>query len=383
MRSLRVLVFSTRDWYNPATTGGDNNLWENARYLVSVGHEVTFVVASFPGARSEETLDGIRVVRLGGIHTLWLRTCLFYLLHCRGRYDVVVTEGFGGSRIPRLAPLYVREPIITAWHQIHRELFAAQYPKIVAGSLNVLERTVAWVHRNTLVQAYTPEWKTAFPSIGFKPENVFVVPASIRDEWLNESDLNAAAEPKILWIGKFRRYKCPHHLVLAMADVLRQLPDAHLTLVGRHDDASYEAHLRQLVTELVMDRNVEFRFNVTEQEKRDLLRGSRVLVLPSSVEGFGIVVLEANACGVPVIASTGVPESVVRAGINGLRYPFGDTRALGSMIVQLLESNDLYSRLAANSLKNVQEFAWSRVGARFEKVVSNLAGEREGQKADK
>ena len=95
---------------------------------------------------------------------------------CRGKYDLVVEEGFGGSRIPRLAPLYVKEPIITEWHQIHQALFEAQYPKIMVPFLNLLERSVAYLHRNTLVRAGTVEWQEAFPSIGFRKGNVFVVP---------------------------------------------------------------------------------------------------------------------------------------------------------------------------------------------------------------
>src|SRR5258708_2723759 len=115
--SLNVLFLASRDWYHPETTGGDITMWEHARYLASVGHDLTFVTASYPGAAKEEMLDGIQVVRIGGLRWLWLRTFVFYTTKARGRFDVAVVEGFGGSRIPRLAPLYVREPVITEWHQ--------------------------------------------------------------------------------------------------------------------------------------------------------------------------------------------------------------------------------------------------------------------------
>lgn len=378
MKHLRVLFLATRDGYHPATTGGDMTLWENARYLASVGHEVTFVCAGYPGAAKEEFLDGIRVVRLGGIHSLWMRTFIYYRSRCRGRYDVVVAEGFGGSRIPRLTPLYVKEPIITEWHQLHRDLFAVQYPKLVNGPLNLLERATAWVHRNTLVRAGTEEWRQAFPSIGFKPENVFLVPVSIRDDWLGGSNDRRSTEPAILWIGKLRRYKCPDHILLAMPEVVRQIPQARLTLAIRRDDLTYEAHLKTLVRDLKLDRNVEFRFNVSETEKRALLRASRVLVVPSAVEGFGIVVLEANACGVPVIASTGVPEGAVGDELNGLRYQFGDVNALARAIIRLLRDDTLHARLSSNALQRVRRFSWSTVGAEFENVVSGLAASTTG-----
>src|SRR5438105_14314079 len=104
MKKLKVLFLATRDWNHPGTTGGDNTLWETARYFASAGHEVTFVAASYAGAAQRETIDGVNVVRLGGIHSLWLTTFVYYMRHCRGKFDVVVAEGFGGSRIPRLAP---------------------------------------------------------------------------------------------------------------------------------------------------------------------------------------------------------------------------------------------------------------------------------------
>ncbi|HET6311084.1 MAG TPA: glycosyltransferase family 4 protein [Candidatus Nitrosotalea sp.] len=368
-----VLFLATRDWYNPGTTGGDNTLWENARYLASVGYDVTFVAAGFPGAAKRETLDGIHVVRLGGIHSLWLTTFIRYMRSWRGRFDVVVAEGFGGSRIPRLSPLYVREPIITEWHQIHRELFAVQYPRLMNGPLNLLERMTAWVHRDTLVRAGTDEWRRSFRQIGFKPENVFVVPVSIRDDWLLLQPRARLDQPTIVWLGKLRRYKCPHHAVIAMEEVLRHVPSARLVIAGRRDDLKYEEELRKLAQRLGVGNSVDFRFDLSEVEKRELMSSARVLVVTSAVEGFGIVVLEANACGVPVVASSGVPEGAVEDDINGLRYPFGDIPTLAASIVRLLQDESLYARLSQNSLDRVKRFSWSRVGAQFEKVVAEVA----------
>jgi glycosyltransferase involved in cell wall biosynthesis len=368
-KKLKVLFLATRDWNNPATTGGDNTLWENARYLASAGHEVTYVAAAFAGAAKRETLDGIHVIRLGGIHSLWLTTFIRYMRSWRGRFDVVIAEGFGGSRIPRLAPLYVREPVITEWHQIHRDLFAIQYPRLMNGPLNLLERVTAWVHRNTLVRAGTEEWKEAFPTIGFKPDHVFVVPVSIRDDWLSESNGSLSTEPNILWLGKLRRYKCPDHIIRAMPTIINQVKAARLVIAGRRDDPDYEKELRDLAEQLGVQRSIDFSFDVSDTEKRRLIQESRVMVLPSAVEGFGIVVLEANAYGIPVVASSGVPEGAVRHGYNGLRFKFGNIEALAQNVVQLLQDPALYSTLSTNASSNAKRFSWSRVGAEFETVV--------------
>jgi phosphatidylinositol alpha-mannosyltransferase len=154
-----------------------------------------------------------------------------------------------------------------------------------------------------------------------------------------------------------------------MPHVVDRVPNARLILAIRRDDENYERQLRGLVNELHLDGSVQFRINVSEQEKRDLFGLATGLVVPSAVEGFGIVVLEANALGVPVIASTGVPEGAVRDGFNGLRYEFGDVQALSDAIVRMLQDEGLHSELSRNGLANVQRYRWSRVGAEFERVV--------------
>ncbi len=280
-RRLRVLFLATRDYYHPETTGGDVTLWENARYLALRGHAVTYLTAGYGRASRGETLDGINVVRLGGIRSLWIRTFIYYIARGRNRYDVVVTEGFGGSRIPRMAPLYVREPIITEWHQIHRELFAAQYPVFLTWPLNLLERLAARVHRDTFVRAGTDEWKRAFPAIGFRPENIFEVPVSIRPDWLAEPKGIPAEPPTIVWIGKFRRYKCAHHAIQAMSRLVPQVRQARLIIVGRHDDRAYERELVELATRLGVQPNLEFRFDVDEVSKRNLLRSATLVTVTS------------------------------------------------------------------------------------------------------
>lgn len=372
--NLRVLFLASRDWYNPATTGGDNTLWENARYLASVGHKVTFVCSRFPGAQKTERIDGIEVVRIGSLHSLWIRTFFEYIRRRRGTCDVVVVEGFGGSRIPRLAPLYVREPIITEWHQIHTDLFKAQYPRWLVGPLNVLERFTALVHRGTLIRAGTTEWAHAFQTLGFRAEHIFILPVSIRSNWLEPSAARRMVTPTIVWLGKFRRYKCPHHIVMAMPGILAKVPRAKLVLAGRHDDRAYEDALAEAANQLDISESVHFRFDVTESEKRDLLEEATTLVLPSAVEGFGIVVLEANACGTPVIASDRVPEGAVRDGFNGLRYPFGDTTELAERVVRIMGDSQIRGKLSSNGLQFASSFRWESVGAKFEAIVEYASG---------
>jgi glycosyltransferase involved in cell wall biosynthesis len=223
------------------------------------------------------------------------------------------------------------------------------------------------------------EWQRSFPSLGFKPENVFLLPVSIREEWL-ASNGSGSTSPTVLWIGKLRRYKSPDQAIRAMVEVAARVPAAKLILAIRHDDLRYEKELVDLVAELHLDGIVEFRFNVSEQQKRDLLNASRALVVSSAVEGFGIVVLEANASGVPVVASSGVPEGAVRDGINGLRYRYGDVAALAGAVCRVLQDDELHARLSESGRVFARKFAWGKVGAQFAEVVERAAAGRSGSR---
>jgi glycosyltransferase involved in cell wall biosynthesis len=369
MKKLRILFLVSRDIRHPANTGGDIGLWERALFLAQRGHEVTVMASRFPGAPAEETIDGIHVYRIGGLLSLWWRTFFFYMRHGRGKCDVVVVEGFGGSRIPRFTPLYVKEPIITEWHQIHADLFAVQYPRILGPALNLLERATAFVHRNTIVMARTEDWKRLFPTIGFKTENIRVVPACIPEDWLELNGKAPVNEPRIVWVGKFRRYKCPDHAIRALPEVLKVVPNAKLVLAGRHDDRVYESALVALASQLGVTKQVDLEFDISDERKRHLLDSARMMVITSTVEGFGIVVLEANARGVPVIASSGVPEGAVRDWANGLRYKFGDISNLAACIIRIATDDKTHRQLSANAVNFASQFEWRQVCRQYEDVL--------------
>jgi len=99
-----------------------------------------------------------------------------------------------------------------------------------------------------------------------------------------------------------------------------------------------------------------------------------VVVQPSHKEGWGLTVLEANACGTPVVA-TDVPglRDSVRPDLNGLRVPRADPEALADAVVRVLEDPDLRGRLSAGALDWASRFGWDAVADAFAGVLKALA----------
>src|SRR6185295_6341267 len=112
------------------------------------------------------------------------------------------------------------------------------------------------------------------------------------------------------------------------------------------------AGLERQIARLGLGHAVELRGFVSEEEKIALYRGARVFVNPSEKEGWGLTILEANACGVPSVASE-VPglRDAVRHDETGLLVPYGDVAACAEAILRLLTDEGTWRRLRAGGLR--------------------------------
>jgi L-malate glycosyltransferase len=148
--------------------------------------------------------------------------------------------------------------------------------------------------------------------------------------------------PIVGCVGALVEHKGHRHLVHAAADVVRAVPEARVVILGEGD---LRDELTRLIHELGLERHVllpGFRPDVLS-----LLKTVDVFVMPSITEGLGTSILDAMACGRPVVASAvgGIPE-VVETEVTGLLVPPRDATALGAAIVRLLRDSSEAARLA-------------------------------------
>jgi glycosyltransferase involved in cell wall biosynthesis len=149
--------------------------------------------------------------------------------------------------------------------------------------------------------------------------------------------------------------------------VLAKVPDAKLLIVGDGDD---RPRLEGIVKERGLGKSVTFTGYVSDERKVQLLQEMWFAVSTSSKEGWGLTVLEGNACGTPVIASD-VPglRDAVKHGETGILTPFGDIRALEGEMVGLLQDGVLRERLTKGALAWAAEFNWDTAA---EKTIAVL-----------
>lgn len=361
-----------RDFENPVAVGGDFYLWELARGLAKLGNKVTLICSSFQGAKSLEIIDGVKINRINGFWSLPFKIFNEYLKKLKGNFDVIVEEAIGGQRFPYLCTIYVKEPLIAVWHQRHNKVFREQYPCPIALFLSLFEFFQARLYRNRTIVTPSKGAKEQLLSLGFKYGKIEVIYDGVGKAF-NGAKTGSNREDVLVYLGKLRRYKRPDHAIMALVQVLKRTKrPCKLVVAGKASeiDRGYVDWLRNFAERLGVGDLVEFRINISEKEKLKLLEKARLLIQPSPVEGFSIVVAEANRCGTPVIASDGVPSDVVINGLNGLVYRFGDIDALAMNIVRLMEDDVLWERMSKDAREWSQQFTWeSSVGDFFRVLV--------------
>ncbi len=195
-----------------------------------------------------------------------------------------------------------------------------------------------------------------------------------------------ASRPYVVFVGRITRQKGVTHLLEAARFID---PGAALVLcAGAPDTPEIAAEVRALVDELRGSRSVVWIDEMLPRpEVVQILSHASVFVCPSVYEPFGIVNLEAMACGVPVVASAvgGIPEIVVE-GETGLLVPLDDdraafARAIAASVNAVLADAAIGRRMGAAGRRRVeQHFAWSAIAERtlelYQALVSSRAGGR-------
>jgi glycosyltransferase involved in cell wall biosynthesis len=195
----------------------------------------------------------------------------------------------------------------------------------------------------------------------------YVVPPGVK---LTDFSPSAAgsSSPSVLYVGRMERssrWKGVRHVIDAAPRVLRSVPELTVDLVGSGDDVP---SLKRYVRSKGLERVVHFHDALGAPELAERYRRAGVVVLAStaSAESFGMALLEAGACGRPVVASRvgGVPNAVVD-GETGLLVPPGDVDALADALTAVLVDDDLARFLGRRAEERARaEFAWeSRVDA--------------------
>ena len=201
--------------------------------------------------------------------------------------------------------------------------------------------------------------------------NTSVISLGVSLERFKASGPVREAEPLVVSVGAIKPRKGYDVLVRAFARVRAQVPNARLALIGRVHHAPYGARLRALVSELRLEQAVSFEEDVTDDElvhwyHRAWLFALTPVNVGDNFEGFGLVYIEAGACGVPSIATldNGGQEAVLD-GETGLVVPQHDPEATAEAIIRLLSDDALRAQMGDAARRRAETLTWDKTAEAY------------------
>ena len=189
---------------------------------------------------------------------------------------------------------------------------------------------------------------------------IYVIPNGIDFEDIQKIRLPKSNEKySILFVGGLKKVKGIDILIRAIPIIKKSHPGIYLFIGG---SGRWEKNFKKLVKKLNLEENVNFLGFIPENEKYSYYKSADICVFPSRYEPFGIVCLEAMACGKPVVASNvgGIPF-VVEDGKTGLLFESGNIEDLAEKVIMLLKNKELREKMGEAGRERAKEFTWDKI----------------------
>jgi len=366
------------EYFYPYTGGGENWFREIVSALAKRGHDV--VVFAFPmaGAPRRELIDGIPVTRVGFFKIeSWQPYLKRIVSHLASffRHPVYyrnsnVVVGQGSALLAVFPVLWAsRTPMVCVVHDLYGLNQSIRDKGLIKGLARyfAVERILnkmpfaAWI-------AVSESTKAKLRSLGVPASKIIIVRNGVNQP--PKSSQDPADRKVILFLGRLVKHKHPEDFLNAISLVKTDIPWA-AKIVG---DGELLPELRELARELGLEDRVQFTGKVSEEEKWRLLRSSICLVLPSTAEGWGVVLTEAAAAGTPSVTYDipGTREQAEIVPSIRLVKP-RDVRALAAWIQKLVEDSELRKSLGKEGMKTAMRLTWDASAEQTERLLKAIA----------
>jgi glycosyltransferase involved in cell wall biosynthesis len=289
----------------------------------------------------------------------WVRRHDLALLHVHG--------GPGGVLLLRRAPAPVLYTAHHTWAQQRALLRGAPWRGAFEGMEGRCCRLATHI---AAVSDSTGQWLVR--AHGVERSKIDVIPNGVDAALLSRS-AGLRLPNSLLSVGRLEPRKGVPFLLDSLALVTRLIPDVHLYLIGR---GSLRRALEKKVKGLGIAGNVSFLGRVSDGELAQWYGRVSAAVVPSVFEGFGLTVVEALACGTPVIATrTDGLKELIADGQNGVLVEYGRPEEMAAAICKLLSNDEARERMGRNARQSAAKLpSWDDVARRLSDLYLRLMG---------
>ncbi len=365
------------DMIYPFNIGGaELRNYEMAKRLAK-NHEVHLFGVKLWDGPDTISCDGIiihgvcrykKLYNFSGTRTVWepLKFAFFLYRHlAKEKFDIIDCSSFVYFHCftVKLASLKTKSKLIMSWHQFWGDYWY-DYLGPVRGFIGrVIEKIVENFTDNHLAMSQTT--KRDLIRSGLSPEKIFISYNGVDNEKIAK-----IAEPEkiydLAFAGRFVHQKNIIRLIEAIYEMKKKKPELKACLIG---DGPEKEVIIEKIKELGLEEVIFMTgFLASSKEVFKTLKRSRVFVLPSLLEGFGIVVIEANACGLPAIVVDSVMSASKELIDNGLNGFLAEDSAedIAAKVLNVLNDDNLRQKMAEHSLIKAKAFDWDKIAKDLE-----------------
>ncbi|HSW66417.1 MAG TPA: glycosyltransferase family 4 protein [Bacillota bacterium] len=354
--------------------GGERRFYEVAQALAKDGHDVHLYGMKFWDGPNVITRGGVTLHGLCKARPLYTKSGrramlqpVIFGLSCfklfGQRFDVIDCCGFPYFSIfaCRIVTLVKRKPLHATWH----EAWGREYWREYLGKLGLVGYTVerlALRMPNVIIAVSDHTAEGVHKLAGIK-RPVHVIENGIHVDHIQSVPAHVGSTD-IVYVGRLTHTKRIDMLLKAVAEVAKSRPKVRCLIVGHGPERE---NLQQLAIDLGIKHQVTFTdFREDHDDVIAFMKAGKVFVLPSIREGFGLVAIEANAAGVPVI-TVDHPANAARKLITGRNGQVTklESQALASAITEALDG----AYRAEDCIAAARQYDWDNIVHKFEEVL--------------
>jgi glycosyltransferase involved in cell wall biosynthesis len=338
-------------------------------------HDITLLCMKYPGAL-DGLIEGI-AHKFAGIEdksltrsvlSYTVKSSLFVKKH-GGDYDLII-ENFLPST-PFFSKYLTKTPVILQIQGIMERHSIKKFSPLYSIPMYAVESFYPAIYDRFMFVSDVTGNKV-MSRRGMKNRPHVVIPNGIDAELLNHTPATSPNKGKyILFFSRIDIYtKGLDLLIEAFKEINSRFPDVKLILAGYEFDKA-DALMAEAPPEVA--RNIEYAGFVSGNEKVSLLGDALIFVLPSRHESSPVSILEAAACGVPIVTSDIEELSFVGRSEIGLTFKTGNSQSLAGAMLELLQDDALRLRLGSNAKTYASGFLWDEIAVKFEEYLIETA----------
>lgn len=356
------------------------------------GYDVHVIARRYANEPVREEYEGVRVHRVASPYTLNAMRATRELVNAHSP-AIIHTHSTSGVFLAGTRRL-VRAPIVS---HVHGTTYSAATPmvlhfgKMTLGysrlrvTTSFIREKALWSRADRIAAVSTSVRSDLISRYGLRDERIRVVYNGVDTSLFRPIDNPQLPEKRViegkkvvLYVGHFGLRKGLPFLIRAMKTVTSEVKDSVLVCVGGVPPwlpkNEYWAYLNLLIEQNDLKGKVILIDRVPNEKLPDYYSASNVFVLPSYYEAFAKVLIEAMACGKPVVTSRlGGTGDSTEDGVNGFLVNYGDLADLANAIVKVLQDEQLAARMGRSGRERVsRDFTWEAVARRIDAIYEEV-----------